>query len=515
MSFLPTAILNELARKKEMDEWDRALNKRNLRLQSLSVIQERLKEFCFVMIFPAKVHITAPSCSVLVLKMSFENEEWQSTRPTIRSRTKFMFNNELLSDVTFVVPVQLGENENKKCKKEIPAHKFVLAISSPVFFAMFFGELAERTNPIVIPDCEYESLLELFRFIYCDEVKLSEDNVMQVLYLAKKYIVPSLAERCTEYLERIVNLSNVFCVLTHAQNYGEKSLLEQCWKMIDRQTEDAVKTEGFQTIERSLLETIVVRDSLNIREVDLFKAVDHWATKECERLGMTADGTMKRSVLGDKIVKAIRFPVMKRDDFKESVLGHKILTPQEAFSMVEYYNSVLTSPVEFLQVKRSGLHQRCCRFRSVVLERGLSYQSYLRDCIFVTVDRDIILRGTCMFGSENREYLVTVTMKDSSNCSVVASKEEHYTSVQMELEQDRGTGTFYGFDVVFDSPVSMKKGIWYHFKASMVGPIIWRGTSGVRFKQCPGVKFSFKSHRERSKTNVTRGQFPQFLYSLE
>ena len=100
-----------------------------------------------------------------------------------------MFNNELLSDVSFVVPVELGENDNKKCKKVIPAHKFVLAISSPVFFAMFFGDLAETTNSIVLPDCGYESLLEVFRFIYCDEVKLSEDNVLQVLYVFSQEIL--------------------------------------------------------------------------------------------------------------------------------------------------------------------------------------------------------------------------------------------------------------------------------------------------------------------------------------
>lgn len=109
--------------------------------------------------------------------MSSQKETWQTTRPTIRARSKFMFNNELLSDVSFVVPVQLDGNENKKCKKSIPAHKFVLAISSPVFFAMFFGDLAEKSNSITLPDCEYESLLELFRFMYCDEVKLNEDNV--------------------------------------------------------------------------------------------------------------------------------------------------------------------------------------------------------------------------------------------------------------------------------------------------------------------------------------------------
>lgn len=426
-----------------------------------------------------------------------------------------MFNNELLSDVSFVVPVQLGENENKKCKKVVPAHKFVLAISSPVFFAMFFGDLAETTNSISLPDCEYASLLELFRFLYCDEVKLNEDNVMQVLYLAKKYIVPSLAERCTEFLEQVVNLSNVFCIMTHAESYGEKVLVDQCWKMIDRQTEAVVKTEGFETIGRSLLEAVVIRDTLNIKEVDLFKAVDNWAAKECERLTLTADGMMKRSVLGDKVVQAIRFPVMAREDFNKCVLGNKILTPQEAFSMVEYYNSVSSSPVEFSQVKRSGLRQRCCRFRSVVLERGLSYRSYRRDCIYISVDRDILLHGVCLFGSQNRVYSVTLTLKDSISRSVVASKTGDYTSSLMELGEGEVAGSFYGFELLFDSPVSIKRGIWYHLKACMDGPIIWHGKSGVFSMQCPGVKFSFKSHRDHFQTNVRQGQFPQFLFSFE
>ena len=123
--------------------------------------------------------------------MSFaedRQEHWQTTRPTIKERSKFMFNNDRLSDVRFVVPTADGES---KSKKVIPAHKFVLSISSPVFEAMFYGELAETKDSIELPDCEYKSLLELFRFMYSDEVNLSGSNVMGVLYLAKKYMVPS------------------------------------------------------------------------------------------------------------------------------------------------------------------------------------------------------------------------------------------------------------------------------------------------------------------------------------
>ena len=81
-----------------------------------------------------------------------------------------MFNNEHLSDVKFVVRGNDGKSESNRL---ITAHKFVLSIGSPVFEAMFYGELAETEDTIQLPDCDYESLMELFRYLYSDEVNLS------------------------------------------------------------------------------------------------------------------------------------------------------------------------------------------------------------------------------------------------------------------------------------------------------------------------------------------------------
>ena len=69
----------------------------------------------------------------------------------------------MLSDVKFVVPASNGK------KLVIPAHKFILAISSPVFCAVFYGPMAETKNSIDLY-YEYESLLELLRFLYYEEV---------------------------------------------------------------------------------------------------------------------------------------------------------------------------------------------------------------------------------------------------------------------------------------------------------------------------------------------------------
>ena len=60
-------------------------------------------------------------------------------------------------------------------------------------------------------------------------------------------------------------------------------MLDHCWKVIENETEEAVKADGFVTIERSVLEELVEKDSLNIKEVELFKAVDRWAGKQCEK----------------------------------------------------------------------------------------------------------------------------------------------------------------------------------------------------------------------------------------
>ena len=104
----------------------------------------------------------------------------------------------------------------RKYKQVIPAHKFLLSISSPVFEAKFHGELAESTGSIELPDCEYDSLLELFRYMYSNEVILNGSNVLGVLYLAKKYMVPSLADKCTQYLQDHLDASNVFSILPSA-----------------------------------------------------------------------------------------------------------------------------------------------------------------------------------------------------------------------------------------------------------------------------------------------------------
>ena len=443
--------------------------------------------------------------------MSSVKESWQATRLTIRERCKFMFNNDLFSDVKFVVPKTIGEEG----KQVIPAHKFVLSISSPVFEAMFYGELAETRDSIELPDCEYESLLELFRYMYIDEVNMSGSNVMGVLYLAKKYILPSLVVKCTEYLQDNLDPSNVFSILPSVQKYEGKNLVDRCWKLIDENTEEAVKSDGFATIDRSLLEAVVARDTLAIEEMELFKAVDLWATKKCERQGLAADGAIKRTLLGEKVVKAIRFPTMKQRNFASVVLDSRLLATDEIISIIKYFNNVSTAATGFPETKRSFYSGnnvlRCCRFGSVA-SQALSYGDWRKDAINFSVDKDIELCGVCFFGNQdNKTFSLHLKVVDAKRQNVLTSESGTYHSELLQAEKC----SYHGFEVLFQKKISLNKNITYSIRVLISGSPSLRGAHCVSSVQCSDVTFTFMdSVYSANETDLKQGQFPELLFCV-
>ena len=430
---------------------------------------------------------------------------WQSTaRGTIRERCKSIFNQNLLSDVKFVVRDSEGGSESKT----IPAHKFVLAISSPVFYAMFYGELAETKDSVEISDCEYESLLELFRFIYTDEASLTPDNVMQLMYLAKKYILPSLVDKCSAYLQENLSPSNVFTVLSNAQKYEEKDLLDHCWKVIEKETEEAVKSDGFMTIERSVLEELVEKETLNIKEVELFKAVDRWAGKECEKQGLVTEGSGKRRILGERIVKGIRFPAMEQKEFARVVLECDILSKKEVCDLVRYFNSVLDTSVGFCGTKRAGLFEEICRFGSSAL--GFHYPGEWSECLGFTVNKNIKLHAVRLFGSDSSEYSVSLRVYNYKYSIFFLNKNGKFSSKLIQCAM----GEYQGFEIEFEPSVALEANTKYQIQATITGPPSWYGQYGVSSVESSGMKVSFWNIGARN-TTFSKGQFAEFVFALD
>lgn len=167
------------------------------------------------------------------------------------------------------------------------------------FTPCLHGAMPETRETVELPDCDYKVFVEFLRYIYCDELTLSESNVSEVLYMSKKYMMPPLADKCWQFLVSNMYPSNVYSVLSVAEFHEEEKVVNLCWNMIDGQTQALLR----QPIERPHLEAIVLRDTLKTEEVKLFTAVDEWARRECEKNGLTPDGKKKRTVLREQIIK--------------------------------------------------------------------------------------------------------------------------------------------------------------------------------------------------------------------
>ena len=465
--------------------------------------------FCFRHYFVLHCVTISLSHRAIYGMCEMADDHWQTKCLTIRERTTFIFNNELLSDVKFIVPVSISESESQKM---IPAHKFVLAIGSPVFYAMFFGEMAETKNSIELPDCECESLLELFRYLYTDEVNLTGSNVMHVLYLAKKYMLPSLADKCSAYLHENLEASNVFSILPHAKKFDDQDLENRCWEVIEKHTEEAVTSDEFVTLDRSLVESVVKKKVLNVKEAELFKAVDRWATQEIKRQGLNPDGETKRRIIGEELLNAIRFPLMSQKEFL-SVVPNNILTTEEIFDLMKHYNGMLTSPLQFLASPRTGLVSTCHRFRAI-REPKWGYPKNKSDRICFTVNKDIHLIGVEHFGHEGRTYTVRTELIDTVSGSCVASKSGVYSSEEKHQE----VTNYYGFTVLFDDAVPIKQNNCYEVVSLVNGDASWFGYEGKSTVECFGVTFTFHDTEEKTdnnNTDVNRGQFPALLFKVD
>jgi len=114
------------------------------------------------------------------------------------NQMKGMLYNRKLSDVCFEVQGQ-----------EFPCHRIVLAARCKYFDNMFSSDWAEaHQSKINIQDINAATFKALIEFIYCDEVKLSEDLALDLLGVSDKYALYDLKHICEEVLAKKISLEN-------------------------------------------------------------------------------------------------------------------------------------------------------------------------------------------------------------------------------------------------------------------------------------------------------------------
>ena len=105
---------------------------------------------------------------------------------------------------------------------------------------------------------------------------------------------------------------------------------------------------------------------------------------------------------------------------------------------------------------------------------------------------------------------MTLTVKDTRNSSTLVSKTGTFSSKRSQYKSDN----YYGFEILFDSAVNVKKNTRYVIEGLISGEKSLKGGRGLSAVHSSGVKFHFfTSCIHGNLTDQSKGQFPEFLFS--
>ncbi|XP_043654935.1 BTB/POZ domain-containing protein 6 isoform X1 [Drosophila teissieri] len=425
---------------------------------------------------------------------------WQASKATVLERNAAMFNNELMSDVKFIV----GGEFDIDPIQTIPAHKYILATGSSVFYAMFYGGLAENKQEIKVPDVEPTAFLTLLRYLYCDEIKLEPEHILATLYAAKKYIVPHLARACVNYLEVKLTAKNACLLLSQSRLFEEPELMQRCWEVIDAQAEMAVKSEDFVDIDLKTFESILSRETLNCKEIHLFEAALNWAMNACEKMSIDDTPQNKRRLLGQAL-HLIRIPTMSLEEFANGVAQTGILSSQETIDMFLHFTAKMKPSLGFPTRSRAGLKTQVChRFQSCAYRSNQWRYRGRCDSIQFSVDRRIFIVGFGLYGSSTgaANYNVKIELKRLGR--TLAENDTKFFS-------DGSSNTFHVF---FENPIQIEPECYYTASVILDGnELSFFGQEGMSEVLMGNVTFQFQCSSESTNgTGVQGGQIPELIF---
>ncbi|CAJ0961717.1 unnamed protein product, partial [Mesorhabditis belari] len=409
---------------------------------------------------------------------------------TVRERIASTFLKEEWADVHFVFHTQQGI-------ERVPSNSYILSVSSCVFCAQFSGNF-KIENEIELENVDCEAFKIMLRYLYTDELHLTLDSGLNVLYLARRYLIEPLIDATLDFLSTQLTASNVCLFLPQKNLFDEEFLMKRCWMVVDAQAEIVLKSDAFKELPLDMVRSIVSRDELNVSEQTVFEALVEWARVECDRQDLTPTNECIRSILGDLFYE-IRFSTMRLEAFADGPADTDFLTAEEKSNIFLNLTAKKKPTLRFKSNCRSGLPQ-LWRYRG------------LCDAIQFSVDQRIFLTGVGLYGSTgqgNYDYAVQMEVKQVGVSTPL-------TEIQTQFNCD---GISRVFPVLFKESVQIEADIPYTIIVTIDGKrLSFFGQEGmpevqVSISNSSTITFSFEASPEsKNGTGIQGGQIPELLF---
>lgn len=186
---------------------------------------------------------------------------------TRRRRILILFFSDYLSDVTFV----LGDGELK-------AHKFFLMTASPVFHEIFTAQL-DTPFDLKIEGIAKETMLEICRYAYTEQIKLTVHNMLPLLYASSKLQMKFLTEKIINFICKDgMNDKTVFAILKANEKESNMVINMKCYSFIEKNYQKCFNSSDFLVMSSDLIRSMLQTCKFN--QTAAKKAIALWSSQE-------------------------------------------------------------------------------------------------------------------------------------------------------------------------------------------------------------------------------------------
>lgn len=266
----------------------------------------------------------------------------------------------------------------------------------------------------------------------------------------------------------------------------------------------AIKSEGFVDIDIKTFETILARETLNCKEINLFEAGLTWAHNACAKCDIDPTAQNKRQILGPALF-LIRIPTMTLEQYANSVAQLGILTQQETIDIFLHFTAKAKPALNFPTRPRNGLKAQIChRFLSCAYRSNQWRYRGRCDSIQFSVDKRIFIVGFGLYGSSTgaADYNVKIELKRLGR--TLAESNTKFFS-------DGSSNTFHVF---FEHPIQVEPESFYTASVILDGSeLSFFGQEGMTEVCMGSVTFNFQCSSESTNgTGVQGGQIPELIF---
>lgn len=196
---------------------------------------------------------------------------------------------------------------------------------------------ARRPGRLVKPAASRESLLAVVRFIYTAYVIFTDENVYDIMLLAREMLVWDLVVLGREYVRSRLQISSAGFHAERCGLSGDEELQEAVAEYFVLEGEKILTSRGFLNYTRSQLEAVLSHENLGIDEDIVLLAAQNWSEVYCN-----FDREEAKKVLADLIAsKLVRCLSLSSEAF--DTLEENGLIPSEQAYLRFMYKAVLVN----------------------------------------------------------------------------------------------------------------------------------------------------------------------------